>query len=522
MVNVNHNCKANTFLWCVKTAFFVLVMLQLPNSKIALANATSNIQYQISTADINNPGRGFYHPYATLTSSFVALSQQELSNLRQNYKVPDGGNYAVRHTLILRQYILDTYATNEVLDSALLAAIAADFEVARNAGVKVIVRFSYNNTPPTGDCGAWICPPYGDASKEVVLAHIDQLSKVLTDNHDVLYAWQAGFIGTWGEMMFTDHFGDYDTQGRIFDENWNDRNEMVTAILNAVPKTIPVQVRKPQLIQKYMHGAKAPITVSPLLAKFAHNGSNNARLGLYNDCFLATADDWGTFADYGSSNHPPVNNDQVIETLKQHQSAHSNFTLVGGETCDDAYSPQNDCSNNVLGIMDRFNYSYLNSGYNNLVNNDWEDENCMADIKKRLGYRLHIERGTFPDTGIAGKPINLKMSIRNSGFTSPMFPMTINIILIHDETKRQVVLPIVGENTDIRHWRPELKIELSTTLMLPSDIDAGNYRLWIQISDTSNNGVIANRPEYSIQLANINTWNSETGFNDLLHSFVVN
>tara|TARA_R110002167_G_C12533627_1_gene639348 strand:- start:761 stop:964 length:204 start_codon:yes stop_codon:yes gene_type:complete len=31
---------------------------------------------------------------------------------------------------------------------------------------------------------------------------------------------------------------------------------------------------------------------------------------------------------------------------------------------------------------------FTSCGASNKVNNDWQDESCMADIKLRLGYRL--------------------------------------------------------------------------------------------------------------------------------------
>lgn len=479
------------------------------------------VNYYVSNKDILNPGRGFYYPFQTTTEDFQGLDVDELKRLRNTYTRSSGRNYKVKHNLILRQYILNTYVDQEVLSDEFLQSMQADFDAVRQAGVQVIVRFSYNNVPPTGDCGSWICPPYGDAKKEIVLSHIAQVGKVLSQNEDVVLTWQAGFIGTWGEMMFTDHFGDFDTQGTIYDENWQDRIDIVTALLNAVPKDTTVQVRKPQLIQKFMYGINAPLNSPGLNEKEAYNGSFASRLGLYNDCFLATKDDWGTYADYGTSAQPPKNNDLVVEQLKAQQRQHSQYTLVGGETCDDGYEPQNNCSGGVVDIIDEFNFSYLNSAYNNDVNNDWQDEGCMDEIIKRLGYRVHLQEGQFASYAETQGKMRVYLKFINTGFTSPTFPMGLSLTFTNIDTAQKVSVMLNNKKYDIRHWQPNEEIEVLESIALPNDMVAGRYRLSLHIANLRNNKSVAKRPEYSIQLANKDMWNAEYGINDLHHTIVI-
>ena len=476
------------------------------------------VNYLVSNDDILNPGRGFYYPFQTTTSNFQGLNLKELKRLRNSYTTANKGNYKVKHNLILRQYVLNSYVNQLTLPNAFLQNVQNDFDIARQAGVQVIVRFSYTNVPTTGNCGSWICPPYGDAKKEIVMSHIEQLGKVLSKNEDIILTWQAGFIGTWGEMMFTDHFGDFDSQGTIFDENWQDRIDMVEAILRAVSKDIPVQVRKPQLIQKFTYGINAPINSKGLSKSEAYSGSFASRLGLYNDCFLATKDDWGTYADYGTSSHKPVNNDEVVEQLKAHQRQHSKYTLVGGETCDDGYEPENNCSGGVVDIIDQFNFSYLNSAYNNEVNNDWQRDGCMDEIIRRLGYRIHLQQGQFDKYAEAEKNMRIHLTFMNTGFTSPTFPMALSIIFTHADTAEQTAVALDNKKYDIRQWQPNQEVEVLENIKLPTGLEPGEYRLSLRIANVRNNRNVAKRPEYSMQLANKDIWNERTGTNDLLHS----
>jgi len=104
---------------------------------------------------------------------------------------------------VFRYFVLDNFISSPI-SGDFLTNMQTDFDVARSAGVKLIIRFSYTNTPPTGNCGSWICPPYGDASKANVISHIAQLDTVLETNKDIIATVQMGFIGVWGENYYTD------------------------------------------------------------------------------------------------------------------------------------------------------------------------------------------------------------------------------------------------------------------------------------------------------------------------------
>ena len=127
--------------------------------------------------------------------------------------------------------------------------------------VRVVLRFSYTISPNTS-CGSSACPPYVDAPKSRVLSHIEDLAPYLQANEDVILAVQNGFIGVWGEQYYTDYFGDASSQGagKLTNQNWQDRIDVLSALLDAVPESRMVQVRYPQMKQKYVYGVTAPIS----------------------------------------------------------------------------------------------------------------------------------------------------------------------------------------------------------------------------------------------------------------------
>lgn len=479
--------------------------------------------YVKSNEDIANPGRGFYQHTETQTSAFIPLNKDDLVANRNGYRSSDA-SYSVNATIILRAFILDNYVNDATLSSQTLSQIQTDFDTAREAGIKMVVRFYYHKNSSA---------PYGDPGKAIILAHINQLQPILTDNADVLLALQQGFIGAWGEQYYTDNFSPAgDVTASYTDQNWNDRSEVLAALLAATTESTMLQVRTPQAKQKFIYGADALITAGlsgtegSLSADSAFNGEDIARVGFHNDCFLTDASDTGTYADYGTDGSVKVGN--AVGILKNYHQNDSQYVIVGGETCKDEdwstppVSYANDCSDDVVNTMDALNYSYLNTDYNNTVNNDWTegDEACMDDIKQRLGYRFALTSSTIVTTANAGNYVPLLLTVDNDGFTSLITPMELRLILKHQGTGTETTVVLDAAANDIRTWQPGTT-EVGEYLKLPDDLAIGNYDLSLHIADVSNNGVIAARPEYSIQLANADLWDATTGYNDLEHTITV-
>lgn len=502
----------------MKYLFLLAYLLLFPFSWSVAQTQTVN--YTESTDDFVNPDRGFYYPIYTTTEA--VLDSNTLKGYRNTAFTPFRGNYQVRVSLIFRYYVLDQFRSSAI-SQTFLNNMEADFVALRAAGMRVIPRFTYNIDPDTS-CGDAACPPYLDAPKSRILSHIAQIKPLLQANSDVISAVQLGFIGVWGESYYTDYFGTAasNRDGKISDANWQQREEVLAAMLDAVPDNRMVQVRYPQIKQKYVYGIDAPVSSAPLTLNEAHDGTDKARIGFHNDCFLASPDDFGTYFDYGSDDTNPSNQ---INILKPYFADDSRFVAVGGETCsDDSFDPENNCASNggiAVSEMEDLNYSYLNSDYNNAVNNDWQDGNCMDDIKRRLGYRFVLNNGTYPNQATAGTTINLNMNFKNIGFTAPFNERLLRLVFKNTTSGASYSCDINGVNTDTRFWQPSNNIQLNGSVEVPLDMPAGNYDLLLHIADPSDQGRILNRPEYSIRLANQNMWDNQTGFNDLNHTISV-
>jgi hypothetical protein len=488
----------------------ILVTACGKKDKAAAQVNTVTVKYTETPADFPNPERGFYRYSHSKASNVSPLTLSQLNAWKGEVQA-EGGNYKIYSTLLFRYYELDIFK-NQPLSTAFINSINDDFEVARQAGFKVIPRFTYTLAQNAGGCPeGFICPPYGDAPKAIVLHHISQLKNVLQNNADVIATVQMGFIGVWGEQYYTDHFGDASQNTpvqKLVDSNWQHRIEVLRALLDAVPKDRMVQVRYPQIKQRYVYGINAEVNVAAMTDSEAFSESDKARIAYHNDCFMASADDYGTYQDYGNSSTPRRDATSVLRAFKKNDSK---YVVVGGETCADAFSPQNDCepAGRIQTELREMHYSFLNAAYNNAVNNDWQTGGCMENIKRNLGYRFVLKEASFPKSAEAGKPFFISLTLENKGYASPYNKRPVRLIL---KSKDDGSVHDILLKTDVRTLYTGSHV-ITEDITLPSNVKAGSYQLFLFLPDSY--ASISNKPEFAVRLANENVWEATTGYNNL-------
>jgi hypothetical protein len=510
----------NNMIYILMLALFGLQSCKDNDDKLVQIEKV-NVTYTESQEDFPNPERGFYRYSETHASNFKVLVADELKGYRSLQSI-ESANYKVYSTLVFRYYILDNL-TSAPIPASFLTNIEKDMEAARTAGVKVIPRFVYTVTSKAGNCPeGFICPPYGDAPKNIVINHITQLKPVLQKNADVIACVQLGFIGTWGEQYYSDYFGDASPNGnqqnRLLDNNWLDRAEVLKAMLDAVPATRMVQVRYPQIKQRFVYGINSLLTSAPLTESSAFTGTDQSRIGIHNDCLMASSSDFGTFEDYGNSSTPRTSDGAVVNNLREFFKEDSKYVVVGGETCSDGYSPANDCepAGKAQEEFAAMHYSYLNAHYNNEVNNDWQTGGCMDNIKKNLGYRFVLQSASLPDNVVRGTSMNITINLKNVGYASPFNKRTAKLVLRHKTTNAVSSFDLTA---DMRKWLSGAH-KVVESIKIPADLAAGEYELLLNLPDEYES--LANKPEYSIRLANTDLWDPATGYNKLNHTLRVN
>jgi len=411
-------------------------------------------EFTASSEDVLNPERGFYTGYNLRGAG-------DASGIRAN-----------GHSVAISVVYIDDYKTRD-LDDALLTSLRNGFAQVRAAGIKLVLRFAYTNSES-----------YPDTTKAWMLRHIEQLAPVLQDNWDVIAVMQAGFVGPWGEW----HSSTYG-----IDDSPTDRAEILDALLSALPASREVQLRRPTFKDAYVPGG-------PLDAATAYDGSAKARLGHHNDCFLASATDYGTYPS-------------PIDEWEAYVAADGQYTAVGGETCA-VYVEKTNCDTSVA-TMARDHWSYLNSGYNQYVLQGWQDAGCYDDISRRLGYRFELATASYNESVAPGGMLGVEIQLRNTGFASPFNHRPVEVVLSNGSTRYVARLADV----DARDWKSGQTTTVAAVLRVPADAPAGDWTLAVRLPDEAE--TLAADSRYAIRFANDDVWDDATGDNVLTRSFKV-
>ena len=461
----------------------------------------TTVTYAPTTANFANPERGFYHHTETHSNAYEPLTPTDLQDYRQNEQI----------SLILRVFYLDDFVESPISQSY-LDGMTADFGALRQAGLKAVVRFAYTSQLAFAPHSDWPpIPPYGDASKAQVLAHLQQLAPILQANSDVIALVQTGFIGVWGEWYYTDHFvADPADPSTVSDAFHAQRGEVLAALLAALPGRM-AQVRTPLFKQKIYGTGSGEANALPPANAF--DGSDRARTGHHNDCFLSSDTDFGTYSD--------VDEDRAF------LAAETRYLPMGGESCnettddDDPQTPENESSDRslcptALAELAEFHWSYLNADYHPGVLASWAEGGCLETVKRRLGYRFALIEGSYPDTVPAGGAMDIQIDLRNEGWAAPYNPRPVDLVLRHVTSGAVQRFSLAA---DPRLWLADGagRHTISQRISVPSNLPSGEYALFLALPDP----ILATRPEYAIRLANAGVWQEAEGWNNLLHTLTV-
>jgi hypothetical protein len=493
----------------------LIVAVLLGLARLAVAQDFVTNTYSLSTAEFANPERGFYIQADSYASSPSAVPNT-LANYRVNGKNSPGNTYNAKIALLLRLFYLDSFV-NAPISASFLNSIQSDFNSIRSQGCKAIVRFAYNQDQTR---------PFNEPSKARILEHIGQLKPLLQTNSDVIAVLQQGFIGAWGEGYFTDIFY---TNGQAGTIEWSNRTEVVAALLDALPTSRMLQVRVPQHKQKYLYGPLASASAGVLNPLNAFNGSDAARIGFHNDCFLASPDDYGTYANYdlGVGTSPAD-----FTAYTNYMALDSRYTPVGGETCA-INNPTDDCSSaggTADSQMAMYHYSFLNQSYNAGVNDGWVSQGCIEDIKLRLGYRFQMLSGVFRAEAQPGQTIPLRLEFANVGFAAPYNLRGLEFVL-RAVPLGQKYYAELSRDHDVRRWLPGSNYLVETSLTLPTNLPVGSYECLLNLPDPA--PTLYGQVPFSIRLANVNAfasggsnlgavWEASSGYHRLGTTLLVN
>ena len=258
---------------CLQKTVFLTALIVSANSFAAVGEkrhfVKSDISYMDGTESFKNPARG------NAGGGWVTFKPEGLPNWR------GVGSYASSLWELSRfsggreqngKRPPDARVGGEdiPITEAMKKDVRRFLDETRAKGGSLIVRLGYTWSEHSG------CEP---EDFDILLGHIRDLSKIMAEYDDVVVAVEAGIAGPWGEM----HSSDYCKAEYM--------NRILKEYCDNLPESISVLVRAPDYVNK-MSGTKTLET----LKKLPFTDKYLKRLGMYNDGYLGTWWDYGTWA----------------------------------------------------------------------------------------------------------------------------------------------------------------------------------------------------------------------------------
>ena len=430
-----------------------------PTLRLASVAPMAQVSLQPTDLDFPNPERGFYR-FATDPSKITATSLLYVAQEGQRLVYTPGD--------------LSAYRTRN-LPASYLSKLDTGFANLRKQGLKAVLRFAYNYPETEADY-----LNAQDATLSRVKTHIQQLQPVLQRNADVIAVLQGGFIGAWGEWHTSSN--NLTTPAR--------KAAVRDALLQALPSQRLLHLRLPADLALWYP------TPAALAQALSDAPPPAARIGLHNDCFLASPDDVGTyFAETAAQS-------QALRTYAQQASA---VTGAGGETCEPPEPAQARmaCAD-ILREGAAYHMSYLNRDYYEGFFAQWQAGGCMAEVSRRLGYRLELQTVSHGSIAAPGGTLAWSVALSNQGWARPLNPRSLALVLV-DAQGQAATLPLAG--TDLRQATPGEPLQWSGEVALPAALASGSYQVHLAAPDAA--AALAGNATYALRFANAD--NAVTG-----------
>lgn len=421
-----------------------------------------NLNYSDSLDTLSNPERGFYEPYT------LHLKPEGTAPVKRNDNLI---HLRVDLSAFSDNALLD--ATNQVYGKSMpltddaLQVLQDTFEYIREQGHSVIVRTCYD---PWYN-GKSNCEP----EQDTIIGHLQQLGKIYTQYKDVIAYVELGTYGPWGEM----HTSKCCTVENV--------NAALDALLEATPDDIKIGVRTPNYVAGWLriknNNEEFNVESDVFKAAVAAKGTAAYRVGMYNDGYLGSSTDLGTYSN--------ISRENGVAWLNEF----AQYTLYGGEVVADATG-----SGSVIGPYNSIDYisvegfqthtSYLNIRWNNNVVAAWKEQIYQKEgdeydgqtgfkyVEDHLGYRLVLRDSKLTDA-VPGGNMSLCLQIENVGFANIINSKKASVILKNENGEiYEIACPGINPNKIVSGQNNNLE----TTISLPTDIPLGTWNVYLRFS----------------------------------------
>lgn len=328
-----------------------------------------------------------------------------------------------------------------------------------------------------------------------ILAHVEQIknSGILEDYKDIIAYVESGFIGKWGEQ-----------HGSKFD-NVKYKAQLLDAMLKAVPPPIPVTVRTPDTFAEW-----AGIKRSELGDYTAESGTDAARVGIYDDGYLGSDSDLGTYAN------------RDIETSWLNKQAVTSY--FGGEfsgNIEYAHKYENYLPKNAIPEMYKTHLSYINSNIfseykdytfgeecdvSGVDNSAYYGTDVFQFIRDHIGYRFVLRKSELSPSVEQGGQLDLHFSVENTGFANPIPSTRVSFIIEHNGEYMRAFTDI-----DPNEWYSCTTADEKISFDIPTGLEEGKWNIYLKAEMGEN--TVDQLALRSIEFANNGIWNEQLGAN---------
>lgn len=394
---------------------------------------------------------------------------------------------------VMQSYCFLMNYAHSPLSPEKLADIERFFRKVRSAGAKLLLRFAYELSPSADGPDA-----------ATVLRHVVQLGPLLRSYSDVIYVLECGFVGKFGEWH--NSFNHLQEDGAF-------QRELISAVLEELPADRCTMMRYPVLKQRIFG------TV-PLTEEAAFGASPEARIGHFNDGFLAGGSHGGTFNRADKLLDSPADMDYIARE--------SRFLPQDGELfwrdASGPALPQDALNLFAAWHYDTFGFVHGNElfegkpGYSidvwkhvpvdplflkdakfSVSPDYFHDErgrfvwrSCYEFIRDHLGYRLELESAELK---VENGKLSAVLDLHNRGFSAPVNPRPILLTAENGETHCSFPFPV-----EIRRLYGNTKHRLALEVPLPANFHPGRWRIGLALPDGA--PTLGKDPRYAVRLAN--------------------
>lgn len=417
--------------------------------------------------------------------------------------------------------------TDYDFDQAFFASLENTLKSARENGATVGLRFRYD------DNGAENPEP---ADFTQVLRHVEQIgeSGLFTEYEDVISFIETGFVGCWGEQWG----GKYTSTAH--------KAELLQALMDITPVSIPLTVRTPNIFREWLKtycGVETSAQDMSYTLSDPELSAQAARVGLYNDGYMGSDTDLGTYQNRAGetawlSNAPAYGGEfsgndgwrlkystwlpeNALPEMYLTQLTRINSNIWRTHTDKKDFSTQTEAEAKLqeidalyesagLGDYDysgtvtqnddgTYRASWKWMGYDDFTfdealdsklgvscdNSAFYGENVWQFIRAHLGYRFVLRKSALTAESVPGGNLEMKFSVENTGFSDTPKAKEAEIILTDGKASFTY-----SSDIDPHTWASGTTSEEKLSLTLPETLHGGEWEVYLRISEKNEDSAL--------------------------------